>query len=72
MARVSVEPTTLARPKQVIPRRSAASSALSTSLVSPDWLTKIPTSSGPTAGAYWAMNCGASTGIAARPASWAK
>ena len=25
-------------------------------MVSPDWLTKIPTSSGPTAGAYWAQS----------------
>jgi len=71
VAFVNVEPTTFANPKQAMPRFSAASNALSTSLVSPDWLTKIPTSSYPTAGAYCAMNCGASTGMAVSPASCA-
>jgi hypothetical protein len=47
---VSVEPITFAMLKQVIPRFWACSNAFKTSFVSPDWLTKMPTSCGPTVG----------------------
>ena len=41
MALVRVEPITFARPNEVMPFDSAICRALSTSFVSPDWLTAI-------------------------------